>query len=205
VEPVTSLAAFADRRESFDPPTEFFFDLASPFCYLAAERVERLFGMLTWTPAVLPPAGTSPQCVRAQAQERAAALRLPMVWPPRWPAPVPAAMRAAVAATAKGRGAAFTLAAFRLAFAGGHDLDSPDVLAEALAAAGLDPTPPTDFPGADTKISVVSRRLLTAGIIRLPAVRVGSTMFWGDDELDLAAAAAARVSDDAPGRTAAAE
>ena len=30
---------------------EFFFDLASPFTYLAAERVDRAFDAVTWTPA----------------------------------------------------------------------------------------------------------------------------------------------------------
>src|SRR3954447_24362822 len=30
---------------------EFLFDLASPFTYLAAERVERAFDEVTWTPA----------------------------------------------------------------------------------------------------------------------------------------------------------
>ena len=30
---------------------EFFFELASPFTYLAAERVDRAFDAVTWTPA----------------------------------------------------------------------------------------------------------------------------------------------------------
>src|ERR1700750_1877856 len=30
----------------------FYFDLASPFTYLAAERVDRLFPALTWRPAL---------------------------------------------------------------------------------------------------------------------------------------------------------
>ena len=57
------------------------------------------------------------------AEERAAALRLPLEWPERWPMPVPAAMRVAHYAAQQGRGGAFVLAATRLAFAGGFDLD----------------------------------------------------------------------------------
>ena len=75
--------------------------------------------------------------VRRAAEERAAALRLPLVWPERFPAEVPAAMRVAARAQEAGRGAAFVLAATRLAFCGGFDLDDPEILAEAAAAAGV--------------------------------------------------------------------
>src|SRR4051795_6168813 len=72
---------------------EFFFDLASPFTYLAAERVDRAFDTVTWTPACartlrcrsLPGAGASAEEIVELAQERAAALRLPLEWPERWP------------------------------------------------------------------------------------------------------------------------
>ena len=47
-------------------------------------------------------------------------------------------MRAASYAAEQGRGAAFVLAAGRLAFCGGFDLDDPELLAEAAAAAGID-------------------------------------------------------------------
>ena len=46
-------------------------------------------------------------------------------------------MRVAAYAAEHDRGAAFTLAACRLAFCGGFDLEDPEVLAEAAAAAGL--------------------------------------------------------------------
>ncbi len=46
-------------------------------------------------------------------------------------------MRVASLAAERGRGAAFVLAAGRLAFCGGFDLDDPEILAEAAAAAGL--------------------------------------------------------------------
>ncbi|HWK16043.1 MAG TPA: hypothetical protein VNR66_01175, partial [Solirubrobacteraceae bacterium] len=32
-------------------PTAFFFDVSCPFSYIAAERVERLLGRITWIPA----------------------------------------------------------------------------------------------------------------------------------------------------------
>src|SRR4051794_35726685 len=123
---------------------EFFFDLASPFTYLAAERVDRAFDAVTWTPACARalrcrslPADGEVEAIVALAEERAAALRLPLAWPERWPAATPAAMRVAHHAAQDGKGGAFVLAATRLAFAGGFDLDDVEILTEAAAAAGL--------------------------------------------------------------------
>src|SRR4051794_15885832 len=90
---------------------EFFFDLASPFTYLAAERVERAFDVVTWTPAcartlrcrALPCAAGDAEGIMEQAEERAAALRLPLEWPERWPAPAEPAMRMAHHAAQAGR------------------------------------------------------------------------------------------------------
>src|SRR4051795_6766849 len=118
---------------------EFMFDLASPFTYLAAERVDRAFDAVTWTPAcsrtlrcqALPPLGGDADGIVQLAEERAAPLRLPLEWPERWPAPAPAAMRVAHHAAQEGRGGAFVLAATRLAFAGGFDLEDIDILTEA--------------------------------------------------------------------------
>ncbi len=75
------------RRESVR--AEFLYDLACPFTYLAAERVERAFDDVTWTPASttalrrgsLADDEGALAAVRAAAEERAAALRLPLVWP----------------------------------------------------------------------------------------------------------------------------
>jgi 2-hydroxychromene-2-carboxylate isomerase len=183
---------------------EFLFDLACPFTYLAAERVERAFDDVTWTPASatalrrgsLAADEAAVAGVRAAAEERAAALRLPLVWPENWPADVPAAMRAASYAAEHGRGAAFVLAAGRLAFCGGFDLDDPDILAEAAAAAGLGLEECLRAAGdcrGDSAIETAARRLLAAGADRLPALRVGRSLFWGDARV-AAAAATARLS-----------
>ena len=77
--------------------------MSCPFTYLAAERVERAFDDVTWTPASatalrrgsLADDEVALAAVRAAAEERAAAVRLPLVWPENWPAEVPAAMRVA--------------------------------------------------------------------------------------------------------------
>ena len=136
------LISLAERRKARKPRprghdrpvrAEFLFDLACPFTYLASERVERAFDDVVWTAA----SGTALRrgslasddggqaAVRAAAKARAHVLRLPLVWPEKWPSDVPAAMRAASYAAESGRGAAFALAAGRLAFCGGAPSPRP--------------------------------------------------------------------------------
>ena len=196
-------AARRSRGAQRPAPTrvEFLFDLCCPFSYLAAERVERAFDDVIWTPASTvalrcgAPAG-DPEAVEAHkraAERRAAERRLPLVWPERYPDEVPAAMRAAAYASQQGRGAAFVLAAGRLAFCGGFDLDDPETLAEAAAAAGLGMEGCLQAVGElrrDAAIDAAGRRLLAAGADRLPALRVGRSLFWGEDRVAEAAAAA---------------
>ena len=182
---------------------EFLFDLACPFTYLAAERVERAFTDVTWAPASntalragsLASDDVALAGVRAAAEQRARELRLPLVWPESWPADVPAAMRVAAYATECDRGAAFVLAAGRLAYCGGFDLDDPEILAEAAAAAGLGLDGCLQAAGErrrDVAIEAAGRRLLAAGADRLPGLRVGRSLYWGDGQV-AAAAAAARI------------
>ena len=199
----------AERRAARRPRTaspgrvrvELLFDLCCPFSYLAAERVERAFDDVIWTPAAASavrsgspaPTAEALERLRAAAEAHAAELRLPLVWPERFPAEVPSAMRAAAFASERGRGAAFVLAAFRLAFCGGFDLEDPEILAEAAAAAGIGMEGCLQAVGEarrDEAIDAAGRRLLAAGADRLPALRVGRSLFWGENRVAEAAAAA---------------
>ncbi len=186
---------------------QFFFDLSCPFTYLAAERVERSFDDVIWTPAsadalrrcCLADDDVAAAAVRRAAEERAAELRMPLVWPEQFPTEVPTAMRVAACAVEHGRGAAFVLAATRLAFCGGFDLDDPEILAEAAAAAGLaldDCLHAARDAGRDGEIEAAGRALLAAGADRLPALRVGRALYWGERRVGeaLVAARTARVA-----------
>jgi 2-hydroxychromene-2-carboxylate isomerase len=150
-----------------------------------------------WTPAssaaVRRGSPASDERARHAAEQRAATLRLPLVWPDTYPTEVPAAMRVASYAAECGRGAAFALAAGRLAFCGGFDLDDPEILAEAAAAAGLGLDGCLRAAGEvrrDGPIEAAGLRLLSAGADRLPALRVGRSLFWGEGQVAEAAAAA---------------
>lgn len=184
----------ADRsRSQAAASPAFFFDLACPFSYLAAERVERLLGEVEWVPA----AGIGSDSIgnvdelRARAERRAAELRLPLVWPDRFPTMTPGALRAAARATHNGSGSRFALAALRLAFCGGFDLEDPEVLAEAAAAAGvtlqecLEAAADAEL---DTELEATTRGLAARGVGRLPAVRVGRRFYHGEERLSEVAA-----------------
>jgi 2-hydroxychromene-2-carboxylate isomerase len=207
------LIDLAQRREAVQRRTrgrepmraQLFFDLACPFTYLASERVERAFSHVTWTAAsaetlqrrCLADDGETVDRMRAGAEVRAAALRLPLVWPEGYPKPLPAAMRAAAFAAEQGRGGAFVLAAGRLAFCGGFDLDDPEILAEAAAAAGIRLDECLRAAGdarRDGAMEAAGRRLLAAGADRLPALRIGRSLFWGEQRVGAAAAAVRQAS-----------
>jgi 2-hydroxychromene-2-carboxylate isomerase len=174
----------------------FFFDLASPWTYLAAERVDRLFVGVRWQPALDDALSDLPddEVDRRAAERRAAELRMPLVWPDAWPATGRSAMRVAGMAAEHGRGAAFVLAASRLAFCGGYDIDDPEILAEAAAAAGLGLDECLRAAGQlhrDASAERAALALLRRGANRLPALLVGRALYCGEDRLREAAAAAA--------------
>jgi 2-hydroxychromene-2-carboxylate isomerase len=174
----------------------FFFDLSCPFSYLVAERIERALGEVEW----IPTAGTvlrggeewaNAAAVRAHAETCAVALRLPLVWPDHFPCETPAALRAASYAAEIGSGGRFALAASRLAFCGGFDLEDPEILAEAAAAAGIglgDCLVAAGDLTRDGALHATARGLMHQGVRRLPAIRVGDHWFDGDGALAGAAA-----------------
>ncbi len=165
----------ADRsRPSRRSRVAFFFDLACPFSYLASERIERVLGEVDWIPAA-PLRPITPEAF-AEAERRALDLRLPLVWPERSPLVFPLAMRAAAYAAANGCAARFALAGGRLAFCGGFDLDDPEILADAAAAAGLSPEAclaAVADPAWDVQPVATAEGLARRGVRDLPAVRVG--------------------------------
>jgi 2-hydroxychromene-2-carboxylate isomerase len=188
----------ADRlRPVRDESPTFFFDLGCPLSYLAAERVERTLGVVRWVPAAavaLPDAGRQPhelEALRERAERGARALRLPLVWPDQFPARVPCALRAAMHACELGAGPRFALAAMRLAFCGGFDLDDPETLAEAAAAAGVPLQECMAAAGESDRDEVLlstTRGLLRRGIKELPVIRVGRRWFEGEHGLVAASA-----------------
>jgi 2-hydroxychromene-2-carboxylate isomerase len=105
---------------------------------VAAEEVG---GRPVWQPVSLQELNQDAHAALADVDRDAVAERAPM--PVRWPDPFPAdthaAMLAAAFAKKSGRAVAFSLAAFRQAFAAGRDLGDLDNVMIAAAACELHP------------------------------------------------------------------
>jgi 2-hydroxychromene-2-carboxylate isomerase len=188
------LIHFPRRRTDRPPPTAempaaFFFDVSDPLSYLATEYVERVLGEVEWVAvdgATIRDRATGEAELRARAEIRARSLRLPLVWPDAFPSGSPCAQRAAAYACEIGAGPAFALAASRLAFCGGFDLDDPETLAEAAAAAAVPLQDCLDAAGEtwrDDELVQAAELLLEHGITELPAITVGGRWFGGDTGL----------------------
>ena len=190
-----------DQRDPGRPV--FYYDLGSPFAYLAAERVNHVLPVLpVWQPILLRgdwevtrgrPWAHSERREEGMAEVVRRALEYglqPIRWPPRWPNDTLTAMRAATFAQKGGRAVAFSLAAFRQAFAGGRDLSDPDNVLIAAAACELHPK--AVLKGIGTRAVTEGLRAATdeairRGVTGVPTVAVGERLFWGDDRLEDAA------------------
>ena len=81
---------------------------------------------------------------------------------------------------------AFALAASRLAFCGGFDLEDPETLAEAAAAAGVPLEECLSAAGEtwrDEELEANADVLRAHGISELPAIRIGDQWFEGEGGL----------------------
>ena len=102
-------------------------------------------------------------------------------------------MLAATYAKQIGRGVAFSLAAFRQAFAGGRDLGDRDTRADRRRRLRDAPGRGDQGRRAAARSAARLRRgdrraPRAAGVLDVPAVRVGDRVFHGDRELEAAAA-----------------
>ena len=186
------------------PSTSFFFDLGSPYAYLAAERVNGLFAERgleppEWRPILLGGlfkhfdrgswAGTPErEAGIAEVERRAADYGLPPVrWPDRFPGNTLAAMRAATYAKQTGRTVAFALAAFRQAFAAGRDLSDPDNVLLAAAACELHPNAvlkAIETASVKDELRAATEAAGDLGVQGVPSLVVDGKVFWGDDRLE---------------------
>jgi 2-hydroxychromene-2-carboxylate isomerase len=120
---------------------------------------------------------------RDQIEHRAAELGLqPLRWPSRWPPDTERAMLAATYAKRIGRAVAFSLAAFRQAFAGGRDLGDEDTILISGAACEMHPTAlrkGLDLNSTKAALAEAGRRARAGGVAALPAIQIGERVFTG--------------------------
>lgn len=119
----------------------------------------------------------------------------PIRWPTPWPPQTRTAMLAATYAKRIGRAVAFSLAAFRQAFAGGRDLGDENTVLIAGAACEMHPTALRKGIGLDSTARAMEAagvRAGAAGVTALPAIQVGDRAYAGATALQDAAAALER-------------
>lgn len=179
----------------------FYFDFASPEAYLAAERVlQTLPFAAEWIPIRSPREWAAFRCAeeeriaREQVERTAAQRALQGVrWPPAFDSEL--ALRAATYAKSIGRVVAFSLAAFRQAYAGGHDLGHSDVVLIAASACEMHPRAVLQALERDAVASALDEataRAAQRGVLDVPAVWTpGGAIFHGDAALEAAAKAGA--------------
>jgi 2-hydroxychromene-2-carboxylate isomerase len=173
----------------------FYYDLGVPECYLLAEQVMTALPVVPeWEPVHAPALYTATGVPDRELIERLAAeLGLqPVRWPPHLPADTRQAMLGATYAKRVGRAVAFSLAAFRQAFAGGRDLGDESTVLIAGAACEMHPTALLKGIGlrsVSDALEEAGERARSVGVHSLPAISVGERVFCGLDALSAAAEA----------------
>jgi 2-hydroxychromene-2-carboxylate isomerase len=174
----------------------FFYDLNSPYAYLAAERIDDMLDV-EWVPVLVGAIfkatgrtswglGSGRANGQAEIERRAADRGLPPIaWPEPWPGNSLMSMRATVVG-----GKPFAREAFRVHFVDGRTLDDSASVALAAERAGLDPDAVLAGTGNQEVKDALrdnTDRALELRVFGVPAVVVDGTVFWGDDRLDEAA------------------
>jgi 2-hydroxychromene-2-carboxylate isomerase len=186
---------------------DFYLDYNSPYAYLAAMRIEELIPGARWRPiafgALIRQIGKVPWSFGperpagvAEIAARARARGLPPVrYPEGWPVECYSLhpLRAALVAADAGRIRELSAELFRVVFVEGEPLSDPERVVEAAAAAGLDRGAVRDGladPEIKARLRAETDAAIARGVTGVPTVAVGGALFWGDDHLDEAAAAA---------------
>lgn len=194
----------ANLGEMPAPDAAFYFDLASPLAYLAAEQILQVLGPVEWQPVLArellnkgeetreTEGKSKEEALRTDIARRAHELGLqPLSWPSQFPFDSAMAMRAATYAKSIGRTVPFAQAAFRQAFAGGRSLAEPDNVL--IAAAACEMHPAAVLKGAElasvrARLSAATAAAAQAGVSDVPAVRLGKHVFVGENALEQATA-----------------
>lgn len=187
---------------------EFFYDLSSPYSYLAATQLqalgERTGAAVIWRPMVLgaifqhsgntlPAAAPAKSRYLLQDLARWASLyRVPFRFPSRFPSSTVKALRLCVQAEARGRQEALALRLFGAYWSEDADLTDDATLRRLLAEVDL----PADqmLQGcADQAVKDALRahtdEAAHRGVFGAPTFFVGDEMFWGNDRLHFVEAA----------------
>ena len=174
-----------------------YYDLASPYAYLAVSRAADVLGEAPELEPVLVGAifgyrgrgswAHTPERAAGEAEieRRAAAYGLPPLnWPDGWPLNSLAAMRAATFARRRGLQREFAAAVYEREFAHGEDIGSLDTLESIAAGIGLDGVrEAVADPEIKRALKTATEDAWAAGVQGVPTLEAGGRMLFGDDRL----------------------
>lgn len=192
---------------------EFFFDLSSPWTYLAFHNIQpiiaRAGASIVWRPFLLggvfnavnrsmyilreDPDHPKLRFMTKSLQDWAAWSSLPLVFPSQWhPLPSIHAMRVATALKEdQGRLHAFATAAFAAYFRDARNIDAPEVLTE---LAGADAVDSARSDAVKATLRRETQEVIDRGGFGSPTIFVeGRDMFFGNDQLPLVERALSRT------------
>lgn len=182
------------------PELRWYFDLVSPFSWIALPRVEALAARhgVAFRPVVLGallshwggigPAELAPKRVHTYrlVQFQAERAGLPMRFPPRHPFNSLAVQRLLTGLGAPGPA---VRAAFEFVWAEGRDPSDPVELAALGARLGVaDAAALADAPAAKAGLRAATEEAIAAGVFGVPTLLAGTELFWGADAMDWAEA-----------------
>lgn len=181
---------------------EFFFDLSSPYSYLAATQLgalcERTGARLLWKPMVLAavfksvgnsmPATVLPKAryMLTDLMRWARQYEVPFRMTSRFPVNALKPMRLLVAAEAQGKSGELALALFRALWVEDRDITAPEEMRALAAEVGLDGDAllaQIEEPAIKDRLRAYTDEAIARGVFGAPALLVGPELFWGNDRL----------------------
>ncbi|MFT5684478.1 MAG: 2-hydroxychromene-2-carboxylate isomerase [Myxococcota bacterium] len=185
---------------------EFFFDIASPYSYLAATQIgaigQRVGLPVLWRPFLLggvfravgnqPPATLTARApyLMADLYRWAKHYDVPFAFPSVFPMNSLLAMRALTAVPPLGRPEA-ALSLFQAYWANNLDLTRPEVIARLI---GEGPTMAAVDPDIKGQLRSATEQAVERGAFGAPTIFVGEEMFFGNDRLHFVEAAAKKIA-----------
>ena len=188
---------------------EFFYDVSSPWTYLAFVNVQALAreegAEIVWRPFLVGgvfntvnptmyrmrenPVPARDAWVKQDLQAWARLAGLKITFPPKvFPVNPVKALRGLLWAKEQGKEVALATAFFELYWSEDKDISQDDVVAEAAMRAGLDPARLAQAitePGVKEQLKANTDELIARGGFGSPTMFVGDEMFFGNDRLPL--------------------
>lgn len=190
--------------QSWCVAARFYFDISSPYAYLAAQRVDDLVPEdVEWVPIAFGPllaaTGRVPWSLtpgeheegKRECERRAAERGLPPIrWPEGWPAESYSVdgARAALVGRRHGRAREVALAAYRHVFVDGVRLDDPALLDAVGEETGVpDLRAAVKEPAVKDELRAITEDAMARGVVGIPTLETNGRLLWGDDRLEEAA------------------